>query len=351
MATLHRNITAAERHPLPRYEFASLGAAEAYTYAANDTSCIVRVGAVAPYDHYIVSQVASGVGTLAPVGGSGSTGLPYSATVHAVGFTATANTIERLDATAFGMAALAIVLPADPPLGTRIGFHQMLDSGATPGEFAAIFPDAGNAIEGLANGAPVTLYASQAGDTHILVWDGFQWRFEDTSAWTVQSLGIVPAFEFTNTNYVRTAEPIPTNTFLSHISYPPYVSDGLLTHDHRDMAIGLGSLRPWLVDQSVDFDMVPNRSVMVVTAGTDITCTLPAVNEENPINPAAEVEIYKKSADLGNVVVDKNDATGFWVPTVGNAATLSITSTNGRAILRWNPDMSRWVLISPLAEL
>ena len=65
----HRHSTATENHRLPGFEFASLGAAQAHVYASSDVSFMVRVGAAAPYEYYMISQVVAGVATLVNLGG------------------------------------------------------------------------------------------------------------------------------------------------------------------------------------------------------------------------------------------------------------------------------------------
>lgn len=72
MSTEHRIIPAVHRHALPRFEFVTLGDATAHVYEPSDVSCMVRVGAApGPYEHYMLAQVLSGVGTLVSLSGGG----------------------------------------------------------------------------------------------------------------------------------------------------------------------------------------------------------------------------------------------------------------------------------------
>lgn len=110
MPTYHRDIAASERHPVPRYGFSSLGAAEAHVYTVADESCFVRVGSSAPYTHYLITEVDAGVATLVEVGGALAFGAPSALVVGGSNVTG-----------ASGNVADAEHLHALPPFGTGAG--------------------------------------------------------------------------------------------------------------------------------------------------------------------------------------------------------------------------------------
>jgi hypothetical protein len=74
MPSFLRYLPASEVPRLPGFEFATLEAAEAHTFASSDASYMVRVGTPpGPYSYYIISAVTAGVATFVAMGGGGPT--------------------------------------------------------------------------------------------------------------------------------------------------------------------------------------------------------------------------------------------------------------------------------------
>ena len=70
MATVKHNIVGpSSRHPINAVtNFADITARDAYTYLEEDTGKVVRVGAAAPYDFYLITRVLAGAGTFQLLG-------------------------------------------------------------------------------------------------------------------------------------------------------------------------------------------------------------------------------------------------------------------------------------------